>query len=259
MTTRVRALLLILIATAAPATAAPHRTSLETESTSQPRLTAGVLASVNFSGLAGETELIAGSGTDEQRFMPSAATTLRWSAGGFIAAALTAHLGVRVEVRYSQRGGVAEQSLGGGFGSGDGFELDYDLRYVEVPVLATVSLPYDGGFGYQLFAGPSVGYLLAAELIGEGSAALPGTTERFELTATEDLTDAAETIELAAVLGGAARFPLPRGTLVLDVRYYYGVRAVIDTARFEPVRGLVAVEVDELRNRGLMLSLGFEL
>ncbi len=180
------------------------------------------------------------------------------SAGGFVSAQLTPAWGARAEVRYSQRGARAA-SPGGGLGgpAGGSYSFEFALTYIEVPLLLTYALPYDGRFTPYLFAGPDIAVLLSSEVTGEGQAfdemgALIGAFE-----GTQDVKDATASVDYAVTFGVGMKFPLPAGRLVFDARYLISVTEAVGAGETEFAPDVV-LRPGGLRNHGLQLSAAYE-
>ena len=89
-----------------------------------------------------------------------------------------------------------------------GDELGIDLTYLDIPVLAKVSIPTMANAGVHLYAGPSFNIKL---------------TESFDPEEEGD-EDEVETLELGFVLGGGITINRFR----VDVRYGFGLNSIID-------------------------------
>ena len=144
---------------------------------------------------------------------------------------------VRPEVLFSLKGGTNLTRFGG-----DIAEVDIELAYLELPVLARLTLP-GGRFRPVLFGGPSVGLQIGCDFlftVPMGSTRL--TCGETADTAVREVTGVREW-DFGWIAGAAVEMHLPRTTLALQGRYSAGFRSVLEG----PV---------DLRNRGVAVLFG---
>ena len=144
---------------------------------------------------------------------------------------------VRPEVLFSLKGGTNLTRFGG-----DIAEVDIELAYLELPVLARLTLP-GGRFRPVVFGGPSVGLQIGCDFLFTTpmrSARL--TCGETSDTAVREFTGVREW-DFGWIAGAAVEMHLPRTTLVLQGRYSAGFRSVLEG----PV---------DLRNRGVAVLFG---
>lgn len=151
--------------------------------------------------------------------------------GGFALVDFAGPFALQPELMYVQKGATQEESIGGTTITGT-----TKLDYIEIPVLAKVQLPVQGGFSPHLFAGPTLGFTVTAEAKTEGG----GESE------TEDLSDEASETDVGLALGGGLDVNLAAGTLMIDVRYGLGLSNIDDTEGDQSVN-----------NQGYMITVGF--
>jgi len=186
----------------------------------------------------------------------SPAATERVCLGGSVVLAFTSRWGARIDALYTLRGGSAEQLLGG-FGQSTGsYSFRYDLRYVELPILATFTFPYDGEFVPHVFAGPDISFLLSSKVTGEGTYT-DQNDELQEYGDTLDLGEDTASVDVAVTAGAGIKLPLARGRLALDVRYALSINKAIARAETVPYQGITLTSKN-LRNRTLVLMAGYE-
>lgn len=142
-------------------------------------------------------------------------------------------ISVRPEVLFSLKGGRILTRVAGSPGVS---LIDIELAYLELPVLARLTLPR-GRYRPVVFGGPSVGLQIGCDF----GVTSPDTTAN----ATCGQTDVSGIREwdLGWIAGAAVEMHLPRTTLALEGRYSAGFRSVIEG----PV---------DLRNRGMALLFG---
>lgn len=205
----------------------------------------GPVAGVGFADMGGEVDVVI-PGLVSATKAPRA--TERWSAGGHLDLRLGERWGARVELRYAERGATA--TGGGGFGGADGipYALDFRIAYLELPVLATYAIEYDGGFTPYVFAGPD----LALRLSGEVEAELPRPGAGDSLATTtisQDVSDSLARFDAGVTAGAGMKFPLDWGRLVLDLRYTASITQTADD-------GVLRLMVDgDGQDQGLVIEL----
>lgn len=159
--------------------------------------------------------------------------------GVYLHLPLNRMVSLRPELLFSLRGG---RTLVGVARRDDVAEIDAELAYLELPLLARLVLPR-GQFRPAVFGGPSVALKIGCDLLFISRADTNRSTcgQRDTL----DLIDVRQVREwdLAWVAGGAVELHLPRTTLSLQGRYTAGLRSVLEGG------------VD-LRNRGLAVLFG---
>jgi hypothetical protein len=140
---------------------------------------------------------------------------------------------VRPEVLFSIKGGRILTLLED---SPDVALVDIELAYLELPVLARLTLPR-GRYRPALFGGPSVGLQIGCDF----GVTSPDTT--VHVTCGQTSESGIREWDLGWIVGAAVEMHLPRTTLALQGRYSAGFRSVIEG----PV---------DLRNRGIALLFG---
>ncbi len=221
----------------------------------QRRVTGGVVASASFASLGGHADLDL-LGTP---LSASPEATERLSIGAEMALRLTPRWGLQVELSYATRGASSAQVLGGFGSSSGGYSLDYDLRYLELPLLVTFTLPYDGRVTQYLFAGPDLGLLLSSEISGDGYVTDPDTGEvSQQFASTEDIASDTAGFDVGVTVGAGVKLPLRRGRLVLSARYAISLRTAVEDNQLTISQG-VTLNSRDLRHRALMLTAGYEL
>ena len=160
--------------------------------------------------------------------------------GAFLTYRLRERYGLRVEARLSTKGVKAQHAapvlL---FDTVDGMDvprfaiisytLEHDMRYLQVPVMVQMEIPYDDRFKPHVMAGLGVGYLWAADSSGEGNIV---DAESFStigtITGEGETSDIAGALDLSVIVGADMVFPLARGSLELGVRYELSVLSGLD-------------------------------
>ena len=146
------------------------------------------------------------------------------------------------------------------------YELDHILRYIEVPILLQYNLEYDGVIVPHIFVGPTLAFLLDTELKGDGQIVQGSGMQTGTVALSGDIDDVSRSIQIAVVAGAGVEFPLPYGSLVLNIRYEQAIRRAMNgqfdvsaTVNGEPMlpTDTVPVRSESLRNRGFSLMAAF--
>lgn len=240
----------------------------------QPRVTAGVVAGLGLADMSGEVQVDALG----MQSSPSPQVHEGLSAGAYAALQLDARWGVRLELRYTQRGASAVQApalempgdMPGDEPPDDGafalpYEFDLRLAYLELPLLATFTIPYDGRLAPYFFAGPDLGLLLSAEvsgavpvLDGEGNPQLDDEGLPVTAEVSRDVEDGVGSFDLGITFGAGMKFPLARGRMVLDARYTLGVIEAADGGTIALIDNVITLSPRSMRHRVLSLSAAYE-
>jgi len=145
--------------------------------------------------------------------MPSEGELLDWKAGfcggAFLAYPINDWFTVQPELLYSMKGmkvGFLVWSAG------------ISLDYIEIPLLAMLTIPTESRFTPNIFVGPAFGFNVRAEVfVGE-----IGDTDVF------DLEDAVKFYEIGFVFGIGANIEVGPGEIMTDIRYIMGLTDVFD-------------------------------
>lgn len=161
---------------------------------------------------------------------------LGFAAGIGISYDLVPGITLAPELLYVQQGGkygITITDEGGNItGSGD---LIWDLDYLQVPVLARISLPVVGSMLPTVIAGPAFAFNVASDYTIDA----PGGEE------TGELDDVAST-DLSLIVGLGLKFGAGPAGVNVDVRYNYGLSDLNDAEG----------GTNEIKNRGLQVLAG---
>lgn len=142
-------------------------------------------------------------------------------AGGlFIELDLLGPLDIQVEGLFSQKGSKFKSDAGG--------ESTTKLSYLEVPVLAKISIPLAPTMSYNVHAGPALGFKLS---------------ESFDPEINSE-ADFFKSSDLGAVVGLGLKFNALVSFVTIDARYTLGLSNVSDS------------DTGEAKNRSLTLLVG---
>ncbi len=176
--------------------------TLSFASVSAQGLTAGLKGGMNIANLHGKGVKVIeeGIGTD-------LVSKMGFCAGGFITYNINDMFAIQPELLFSMKGAKAEREI-----EGETAKLAFNLNYLEIPVLAKLSIPTPGNVKPSLFVGPS----LAIKLSGKLKTEIAGESEE------EDLEDLKST-DFGLVFGAGIDFALGQGKLTVDARYTLGL------------------------------------
>lgn len=186
-------------------------------------------AGVGF-GLKGGLNMANLHGTD--------AENLDWktgfAAGAFANIAFTPVISLQPEVLYVMDG-ASENLLG--------IEINFNLDYIQVPVLVKFDIPVAGTIIPTLYAGGYVGFLSGAEI----EASYQDDSESM------DVKDYTQSMDYGLSFGAAIDVHLTSLTLSFEGRYNYGLTTIDDGW----AEALEEEEIDlDIKNQSIMFMLG---
>ena len=120
-----------------------------------------------------------------------------YCAGAVLNYSLISMIEIQPEILYSMKGAKHSDD-----------ELEYNLTYLEIPVLVKLSLPLPIPLLPDLYAGPYAGFRLKAEYEGE------------------DISEDIEKMDYGVMFGGGFGISLVMLEVALDARYSMGMKAV---------------------------------
>lgn len=188
----------------------------------------GVKGALNLADLQGDdADLLVSQGQDLERRMG-------FVAGGFAQVDLNEIFGLRPELAYVQKGAWAETLVG----SGEQIvtaESTLKIDYIELPALATMTLPMELDARAFFLAGPA----LAFNVSGEQEFEINGQTESV------DVSDAINSVDAGLHLGVGADVPIDAGTVTVQARVEIGMVDLPDEGDAD------------VQNQGIRFSAGY--
>lgn len=145
-----------------------------------------------------------------------------FAGGAFLAANYGGTLGSRVEALYIQKGAKSDVEI-----LNQTYEATYKIDYIEFPILAVAEFPAGEKAKVNLFAGPTLGFVMS---------------EAVEVDGESEDTEDTESFEFGLALGAGAQF----GIVVLDLRYNLGLTNI---AKDSP---------EDFTNRGFVVMAGVQ-
>ena len=136
--------------------------------------------------------------------------------GGFFKLPLPGVLGVQVGAGFVQKG-FEETELG--------VDFEFNLGYIELPLLLTFSPPTTGNVGFNFFVGPALGFNTGCNF----SATEGGVTVNVDCD-DPSLDAPVKSVDLGAMVGAGLDIGLTGNvSLVLDVLYNFGLTKIPDS------------------------------
>lgn len=164
-------------------------------------LSLGPKLGLNYSDLTGDVSDEVGS-------------KLGFAGGAFLAYAFGDWFTLQPEVLYSQKGGTATWEV-----RGEERTETVSLDYIEIPVLAVLTIPTQSRWTPKFFVGPAFGFLISAEDKREVDG---------EEVGTEDIKDGLKDYDIGVVFGGGLDVKVGPGAITTDIRYNWGVTNIVD-------------------------------
>ncbi len=135
------------------------------------------------------------------------------------------------------------------------FTGKYD--YIEIPLLVTYTIPMKSGFNPYLFAGPSLGINLTADIDIDGENQITHET----LTGSIDYSEVTNTMEYGLVFGVGFGYAVGSGQITFDARFDFGLSKIIKGGE---VVGVIdsqeyreTIPEEDTKNIGFALLLGY--
>ncbi|MFW6080031.1 MAG: porin family protein [Gemmatimonadota bacterium] len=145
-------------------------------------------------------------------------------------------LSIQPELLFVQKG--AE------FADSDFGDATFNFNYLEIPVLAKISVPSAGLASPYLYVGPSISFQSGCSISSEDQGV------SAELDCDNDLVDIPTNSVDFGFLGGVGLgVGMGPGEVAVDVRYNLGLADVVDTPEGE--------DVTSIKNRAFGVSLGY--
>jgi len=158
-------------------------------------LQAGVKGGVNLATTRGDDAL------------PEADSRLGMALGGYVSMPMTPMFSIQPEALFTMKG----------FETPDAPSSSFKINYVEIPVLAKLSLAPEAVAHPSVFVGPSLGLNVSSKVSTDGQGE------------DVDMKDMTKSTEFGLVMGGGLDMPIgPMGkqSIGLDVRYNLGLNSI---------------------------------
>jgi opacity protein-like surface antigen len=143
--------------------------------------------------------------------------------GGYVSFKLTPNLALQPEVLYAQRGGNDEEEGRDEQGDPTGtFETRYSFDYLEIPVLARVSIRTGGTITPCILAGPAIAFKLSSKV------KWPPDPVLHDDTGSEEEVDWIKSNDFRFVLGAGADIAVGNVTVSVEARYGIGLSNIYE-------------------------------
>ncbi len=159
----------------------------------------------------------------EQRLGEDVESKWGLCAGGFVRFNISKTFAIQPEVLYTEKGAKLEQIFPVGTE-----RWEFNLSYLEVPVLVKFMIPTPGGVKPNLYAGPALAIKLSYKFKAEGGG----------VTVEEDIEGMKDT-DFGIIVGAGVDI----GKLMVDVRYVLGLTTTFDDAEDDVKNGVISLMI----------------
>jgi hypothetical protein len=163
--------------------------------------------------------------------------------GGVLDLRLSENFSLHLQPMYLQKGARVTDTV-------DKIEFPFKYAFLELPVF--LKAEFGSAVRPYIMAGPTVGYLLSAELEGEYSG----------LTFKGDMKEVTESIDFGLGFGAGVSYPISTVSIFVEGRYTLGLSNMQKGGTFEISAGPIVEEitwdkdVDAYKNRGIQIMAG---
>ena len=144
-------------------------------------------------------------------------------AGGFVRFNISKTFAIQPEVLYTEKGAIFEQIFPVGTE-----RWEFNLSYLEVPVLVKFMIPTPGGVKPNLYAGPALAIKLSYKFKAEGG----GVTVEDDIEGMKDT-------DFGIIVGAGVDI----GKLMVDVRYVLGLTTTFDDVEDDVKNGVISLMI----------------
>jgi len=192
----------------------------------EPGLTGyGLKAGVNMANFSGDDVDI--EGADKKM-------RLGFSAGGFVTYSISEMFALQPEVFYTMKGAKYEAEDG---------DVTFKYDYLEIPVLAKVTIPTEGNIAPNLFIGPALAINLSAK--AKADVDIGGYEAGVEL----DVKDWTKSTDFGLVFGAGVDIGMPHSAITVDGRYVLGLATTHEAEEGE--------EEEDIKNGVISFMVGY--
>lgn len=175
--------------------------TLSSASVSAQGLTAGLKAGMNIANVHGDDVKLA------EALGVEFSSNIGLCVGGFVTYSLSDMFAIQPELLFTMKGAKMEVA---------GYKETVKVNYLEIPVLAKLSIPTPGNVKPSLFVGPSLAIKLSAK----------AEWEEDGESGEEDISEEVKSTDFGLVFGAGIDFGLGQGKLTVDARYTLGLTKV---------------------------------
>ena len=143
-------------------------------------------------------------------------------AGGFIRFSLAKTFAIQPEFLYTMKGAKMEAIV-----LDETMKFEFNLTYLEIPVLIKIMLPTPGIITPHLYAGPVMGIKLSGKIKAEYA----GESEE------EDISDELKDNDYGLIVGGG----IDAGKITVEIRYVLGLTTIATEADTDVKNGVFSI------------------
>jgi hypothetical protein len=191
-------------------------------------MSTAVMAEGMMFGVKGGLNLANVSGLDEWVGVEGD-MAVKFGGGVFLNYAVTEAFSIQPELLYMMAGSKFNFFI----------DVNFNLAYFEIPLLAKYSIPMEGAFSPNFFAGPYVGFLMSSKLEASGE--------------EEDMKDYTKSTDFGLMFGAGFDYAVGSGAITFDVRYSLGLTSISDVPEDE----LGGEDQPDLKNSGILFMVGY--
>lgn len=166
-------------------------------------------------------------------------TSMKTAFGGgvFFNYAFTELFAIQVEALYMLKGATQDMTF-----EDETFEADWKVNYFEFPLLLKVTIPTEGKIKPAIFAGPTFGFLMSAEVEVEGEA--------------EDIKDQLESMDIGILGGAEIGYQMEKGMIFLSASYEVGMSSIVNMTD-EELEAEDMTEQPDIKNTNIGVYVGY--
>jgi len=135
-----------------------------------------------------------------------------FAGGGFFFLPFSDYFGLQAEVLYVTKGAVHEEDF-----NGQPLKTTLDLVYLEIPVLARLTIPTSVRVTPTIFAGPALGLKIKGQQEAE-----------YQGQSTSEEIEGLKSTDFGLVLGGGLDVDTGYGKILVDLRYEFGLTNILE-------------------------------
>jgi len=144
-------------------------------------------------------------------------TTL--NVGGFVTLPVSSVFGIQIGAGFTSKGAESTE---------DGTTVSFNLSYIEIPVLAKISVPSTGNVGLHFLAGPAISFRTSCSFDAEGG----GVSLSVDCDDTSIFADGGKIkkTDFGVMVGAGLDFSLaPNTSLLVELMYNLGLSELGDS------------------------------
>ncbi|MEM9822364.1 MAG: porin family protein [Bacteroidota bacterium] len=157
----------------------------------------------------------------------------------FVELGISKSFAIQPELNFLQKGYRVQEMF-----DGLTFDASVKLNYLELPILFKYRYGNPDAINIYAIAGPSLGYAYSGRFIDN--------TFDFSRAVDFEVDGEFGRVDVSAVIGAGANFPVGPGAIVFDLRYHFGLSSLLE---LDPN----VEDTEKLQNRLLNISIGYRI